>query len=135
MLTRAQFKTLFPNATITQWVRYAYTGFRNLPLAEVDMGSLYWYYDGSYLGTGKRFFAYLADIDAPGGSEMPTMYCEKYETITAYQFYEAAGKNGCIAVVSGDTSYIELRDDNYTDAASFKAAMNGVKLHYLKKVN
>ena len=93
----------------------------------VDLGSLTWTYNSTT--EGKEYFY----ASAPTGNDKPVgatlnAICNKYNVMAgAY-----VSSNDKSIGVNANGVYIYVRDTSYTDAASFKAAMSGVKLVYEK---
>ena len=90
---------------------------------EVDMGTLAVEYQTGVGGAYPRFRLTLSDM---GGAR--NILCEKYPAVS-YDTFIAAGadKTICSLVASG---YVYVKDSAYTDADTFKAAMDGVMLEY-----
>ena len=99
------------------------TGLLTVTMAEVDLGTIDWNY---YTGSASPYFtsrralspAYLFKI------KNINILCSNY----SYAGVGSIGSDIGFSVI--ETSYIRLRDLNYTDAATFKAAMSGVQLVY-----
>lgn len=85
-------------------------------VGEVDLGTLEWIYDTS---NGRFNTPILSDV-------AKTSY--RAETPCARYAYSASGAADKTAFAYNGAIYIY--DSAYTDAASFKAAMSGVMLHY-----
>lgn len=90
----------------------------------VDLGTLTW-----TTGTdsqGQYFKAILTGAkSSASSSEIPNIFCVKYVTSPS----NAVGEKN-IAISSGSTATLYVRDTTYNDAASFKTAMSGVYLLY-----
>lgn len=105
------------------------TGVLTINMAMVDLGTLTWTYSSQY----NRFAATSANNPTLNAKPTATNYdvgnilCDRYATTYSNKTAENAG-NYMIAVGSGGG--INVRDENYTDAATFKTAMNGVQLCY-----
>lgn len=94
----------------------------------VDMGTLNWGY-GNYFGTDTKCF-YSTDISGAklhNAYVAPTAICHLYNPTTANEIAQR-GTQGY--ALFADTGSLIICDNNYTDAASFKAAMQGVMLVY-----
>lgn len=93
----------------------------------IDLGSLNWVYDTIY-GGAYGFVATGPSNLKPSGSvsNIPNVSTSKYQTISDSQAY--SGTNG-ICIYADDTR-IGIVDSNYTDAATFKTAIQGVLLQY-----
>ena len=98
----------------------------------VDLGTLTWSINANY--TNPFFTASLpSDAAAPvlGGHDA---VCHKYVRFvtTATDWYRRIPDKTFISSVTGITSAskVYIRDDSYTDAATFKTAMSGVYLVY-----
>ena len=85
--------------------------------AEVDLGNLTWIYNTTTAGKPPMFIASI--VNSVSGS---IGICSKYLFTT----YNNLANNGVCIVVDS----IRICDDTYTDAATFKTAMSGVKLIY-----
>ena len=87
---------------------------RIVRVGEVDLGNQNWSKSGDYFYTiiaGKAVGAY-------------NITCSKYHTST-----DSTLENGeCIG--NSNNNRVSIMDTSYTDAATFKAAMSGVMLHY-----
>lgn len=79
----------------------------------VDMGSLNWAY------TNSTFYA-----DVTGKAHGNDILCSAYKVSNATGFYVLDYEIGG----GGSNSYVYVKDPNYTDAATFKAAMSGQTL-------
>jgi len=90
----------------------------------VDLGSLTWYYNTE---TGhERFYAFLSDIKTYSASEIGNIVCNKYITDSDDAVY-LHEKDRIIGTHNGK---IQVYDNTYLDAQSFKTAMSGVYLEY-----
>jgi hypothetical protein len=87
----------------------------------VDMGALTWRKDTDY---GNYYYATLADKKA---NVSMNLLCSKYTTTLLYG-NEAPDKT--IRGHGAISNNLLVRDEDYTDAATFKAAMSGVMLYY-----
>lgn len=89
-------------------------------VGSVDMGSLGWYYQSAY----AQMAATIPDIKAVSVPwVVSNIICAKYLTI-AHSYL--TDKNICITT----SGTILVKDATYTDATTFKNAMNGVMLYY-----
>lgn len=91
--------------------------------AEIDLGSLMW----SMLSeTYPRFFVKLNGALSPSDVTLyANILCAKYVNATALQTY-----HGSVGISLDNQGYLRVYDPTYTDAASFKEAMQGVILYY-----
>jgi hypothetical protein len=89
----------------------------------VDLGTLDWNYS---TGGKTRFDSNsLANvIKQVAISDVANIVCSNYEVGSSTQVY-----NGT-AQIAVNSTYVWIYDTNYTDVASFKAAMSGVMLYY-----
>lgn len=100
-------------------------------VASVDLGSLTWDYTS---GVRTFFFANLPDntpLYTSDGTQ--NVVCPNYATITGRQlYYNSVDKGICAstAMISGATNRVYVYDTAYTDAATFKTAMDGVPFYY-----
>lgn len=88
----------------------------------MDLGTLTWTYDGTY--PTPFFHAPLTALNML--SDNANMISVPYTAKRG--FWLQAGNDMCVA--SGGT-YLNVSNAAYTDAATFKAAMQGVMLHYV----
>lgn len=91
----------------------------------VDLGSLTWVYEPS--GTsGVNFGIMRASLQNP--KLLGDLLCTRYVGINTSTSYLQNNQ----MIISGTTAYpfLRVRDDAYTDATAFKAAMSGVYLVY-----
>ena len=84
----------------------------------VDLGSLNWTYDGNFHSTTMQ--------NAKDGTRVTMCICPKYESKQNSEAYVSSWDK----VVYFVSKSITVRDSAYTDAATFKQAMNGVYLVY-----
>lgn len=93
---------------------------------EVDLGSLSWMYRNGLFDatvTGGKLSTYSG-----GGAEaICSQYAQKAKAYSLLSYGEMAFGNG---YVNGSTCSVIIKDSDYSDTASFKTAMNGVKLVY-----
>ena len=94
------------------------TGQLTVDWASVDMGSLSWSRNATY----NVMYAYVAGKANGRGN----LICSNYKTVELYYEYLSSGE------ISGalNNNAINVKDDAYTSAANFKAAMSGVQLVY-----
>jgi hypothetical protein len=101
-------------------------GVRTPRFAEVDLGTLSWV----LASNGKQMTALgLASEIAPlkNNDSKANLLCSAYTNDTANNIWDC--KNDKTIAINA-SSQICVYDSNYTDATSFKNAMNGVKLVY-----
>lgn len=92
-------------------------------VGRVDMGTLDWH----YVVDGKTYLASYSlanKIRYFAANEVANILCEKYEAGTADAVYTGW------ANLSSHSTTVWVHDTAYTDAATFKAAMNGVMFYY-----
>ena len=100
---------------------YEADGTVNRRFAEVDLGTLTWTYE---ITANYNAFRTQLPLKVPGSA---SMLCDKYPTVISRNIF--ATQDDAIAPWNATESlYIAVRDDSYTDAATFKTAMSG---HYL----
>lgn len=93
----------------------------------VDLGTLDWTYMGK---ADDRYFSTpdISDIKKISTtSEMPGLLNVIYTAFPQSNWYL---NKPCMFKISGNTPSFCISDPNYTDAATFKAAMSGVMLYY-----
>lgn len=90
-------------------------------IAEVDMGSLMWQLNND----GRFETSFSSARPSVSVTEVGGVLCRKYTAVSALDTY-----NGINGISIDNASKIWVRDSAYTDAASFKAAMQGVILYY-----
>ena len=86
----------------------------------VDLGSLEWVYNSDE--TPKYFQAY-----APNKAWNRNAICSKYPI---KETFGTSGQSDKTISCSGDSTRVYVVDTSYTDATTFKSAMNGVQLVY-----
>ena len=128
--TEADRVTMFPNglggagsAFDSIFVENGVTKARGTMAEEVDLGNLAWYKSGNY-------FAVQAPSrvkPATGYTAIPNIICSKYSVESTYHIKEG-NYDKSITISNETTPFILVQDSAYTDAATFKAAMAGVKL-------
>jgi hypothetical protein len=109
-------------------IRYNADGSRvgDVKCGEVDLGTLDWSIQVN--STGNNFFQSSQTVPRAEGDGEGTMLCSPYTTRNnrnALDFDKTIAPRNASANVS-----VCVRDDSYTDAAAFKAAMSGVMLVY-----
>lgn len=96
----------------------------------VDLGKLTWEYAGSYGSATNVFKAYYVTKDNPSSTTYNAI-CEEYKVIANDSLYSGVDKSLSVCKSSADQyALIRVNDTTYTDAATFKTAMSGVKLVY-----
>lgn len=100
----------------------------------VDLGTLNW--TRVKLGESVYVF-YVDDIGIKKGynnSDLAPMICSKYLTVSYYNssstYKDLLDTDKSIAFGYNSGNRLSVRDDSYTDAATFKTAMSGVMLVY-----
>lgn len=106
------------NATICDVAYQAGGGTRKVGI--VDLGTLDWQYSSQ----NGRFYVSFSGIKYKSTDEKTNMLCGKYDTST-YSANEDKTISGASSV-----SVLYVKDSAYSDAATFKAAMDGVMLVY-----
>lgn len=100
------------------------TGELTVTHAIIDLGTLNWGYSSLY----QRFYATISAIKSfASGSTLPNMYCSAYTLVTAN------AQEGDVTLddtISQASKAISVRDLRYTDPATFKTAVSGVKVVY-----
>lgn len=104
------------------------TGVLTVTYGEVDLGSLNWGYENSI----SQFYAGLPNIitDGYNNTIKAPMVCTNYPTYAYYTngYFEGHEIGIAFGFESGNLLYV--KDSTYSDAATFKTAMQGVKLVY-----
>lgn len=101
----------------------AVSGVMTVTWGETNLGSLTWAMQSDSVGNFFRADAsYIKPI--PSGA-ISTMKCSMYPTVSSSNVVDKS-----IARSTGANNYLYCRDTSYADAASFKAAMDGVQLVY-----
>jgi hypothetical protein len=111
------------NATTQQWEAVQRVGI-------VDLGSLTWGY-GTPTGSYELFYTSANSIENAlyyGGGVLPNAISELYMPVTA-NLLSANGENNTFTLFDGNKRMM-VRNTSYTDAETFKAAMDGVMLNY-----
>lgn len=99
------------------------TGVLTLTNGYKDLGTLSW----TYQAEGTRFQTGGIDAKAPASTATKgNIICSQYETVSSNDTWNI--KNGVIAL--GSQSQVQVRDTRYSDAPTFKTAVNGVQLVY-----
>lgn len=92
-----------------------------------DLGTFEW--DRLTYGESTAFRSYDYTGKKPsGGTYVANIICSDYEAVSASDLY-SLGKDKAIAVHDGAVGLM-VTDSTYTDATTFKSAMNGVQLVY-----
>lgn len=99
--------------------------------AMVDLGNKTWYYKASGSMLSPYFWADITDAKFKGATASTNydLMCSQYKSTNRSL---SDFLNGCITF-DGDASsvtQVQIKDDRYTDATTFKTAMNGVQLVY-----
>lgn len=101
----------------------------------IDLGGLTWYYKDSGTSVAPYFYAEISGIKYKGGF-WNTNYGFLSSDYKSSARNTSAFVNGCVCADGVDATQtvlqIQIKDDRYTDAATFKTAMNGVQLCYEK---
>lgn len=97
----------------------------------VDLGTLTWTYDTA--GTVPFFRSKLpTDYAAPTASGIDNLECGKYEAraSTTKNYFNSHAEDKTVRPIYGQSYNVGVQDNTYTDAVTFKAAMDGVLLFY-----
>lgn len=109
---------------------YSWDGTVNRRFAEVDLGSLNWQYSGSRqwfnVEAGQLSIKY--ESTSAFNNAIANAICSKY--ITVPYTYMRDTDPTVIACSVNNAGFFVIRDTAYTDPATFKTAMSGVKLVY-----
>ena len=94
-------------------------------IGEVDMGDMEWTL------TPQMYFRALLPSDsiAPTNTDYNGFICAKYERVDFNLIYGQRVASPCFGI-PGNNPVCCVADSSYTDAATFKAAMQGVMLYY-----
>lgn len=118
------------NDKVYDRIRYKEDGSREREIrcGEIDLGTRNWY--GSSSG---HFYSIIGSLPKYSSSafKKPPLVCGKYSIITPEQWYN--GKAIGISHAAngyGSQQNVLVYDPSYSDVATFKAAMSGVKLIY-----
>ena len=105
----------------------------------VDLGTLNWTRVEFAEGSESAYVFYTADIGIKKGynnGNLAPMICSKYLTVSYYvassTYKDLLDTDKSIAFGYNSGNRLNVRDDSYTDAATFKTAMSGVYLVYEK---
>ena len=101
------------------------TGLLTVTHGSVDLGSLTWN-RGSAVGH-EYFNAPVTDIKQGSNYAPSNILCEKYKTESWINVYNNISD---YIIGAGNDYRVYIYDKDYTDAISFKTAMNGVQLVY-----
>jgi len=95
--------------------------------AGVDLGTLTWTYE--QWGAGWDFWTFVNGIKpASSYDEITTAITEQYKPVSRNTMYNNS-TDGIMAVMTGGGA-VKIRDNRYSDAASFTSAVSGVKMVY-----
>lgn len=89
---------------------------------EIDLGTPTWYYSTDY----HSFTARITDMAIGTYSIAGNILCANYQT----KSHQALDRESTGIAVSNNTNVVIIKDPAYTDAETFKTAMNGVMLVY-----
>lgn len=102
------------------------SGVLTVDRAIVDLGTLNW----SYQSAQHRFYTVVSGAKFPtSASVVGNAICSNY-SIVQFSTLSTGSDNNVFATLDKGNTYVTIRDTRYTDAASFKTAMNGVQLVY-----
>ena len=90
---------------------------------EIDLGDFNWTYDNGIMNTD----AVINDVYVHGANSLPNAVCANF---IAGRYNSLANKEFAIGDNGANIKRIYVMDSAYTDAATFKAAVTGVKLRY-----
>lgn len=94
--------------------------------ASVDLGTLTWTYEALW-GVGSDFYAVISGIKPTSSyDEITTAITEQYKAVSRNTMYNNTGS--FMAVMTNGA--VKIRDNRYSDEASFTSAVSGVKLVY-----
>lgn len=95
--------------------------------AEVDLGDIDFSYDETY-----HFFQahFNSDVKHVRSYQIIDALCAIYKVVSVNQVPNNNKTLGIYYETTNNINYIRLRDDDYSDAATFKTAVTGVKLIY-----
>lgn len=96
-----------------------------------DLGALNWTYNGNYGSATNVFKTYIDSCENVSSSQTANALCSNYKCVSNDALY--AGRNNSLSLyksVSDIYATIRINDTAYSDATSFKTAMNGVMLVY-----
>ena len=100
-------------------------------IGAVDLGSLSWTFKES-TSSNEAFLSSIIDgfLKQSGYNKPPIMICEPYVSINSYNIDHPNNLDKSIFVHADIGNRVYIKDSRYSDAASFKAAMQGVMLYY-----
>lgn len=115
------------NADCHDYIEWSENGARlkHIKVGVVDMGTLNWGLSSSTVN--KTYSAEIADMG------LPTVLAERATGILCERYSNAAGDATTMenkTMQRHQAGFIYICDNDYADAASFKAAMQGVMLYY-----
>ena len=91
----------------------------------VDLGTLTWYSDSGIFRSNA-----LADVVRPETNYIPPNFLSQYYAPVAWGNWSTAPDRSISFALNGTQNTIRIKDARYSTPAEFKAAMNGVVLHY-----
>lgn len=91
--------------------------------AMVDLGTLTWV----YISSDKRFYCRIYGWKEYTTSQVANAICSQYYPVSRDNLLSF---DKCFSISSNVLSFINIRDTAYSDATTFKTAMNGVQLVY-----
>lgn len=97
-------------------------GVLTVDMASVDMGDLTWTYYS--IAQGNLFRCSITDIKPTSNTLLANCICSQYSVVT-----QDNRTNGTISSAY-NTTLIDVIDNRYSDASTFKTAMDGVQLAY-----
>ena len=103
------------------------SGVLTVDRAMVDLGSLNWTYDNT--SYAYSFFT-STTIGARKSGSLGDACCSQYAINQGGRYSLGSGTGQIASYNEGASTSVCVRDDNYTDATSFKTAMDGVQLVY-----
>ena len=105
--------------TIQDDVKKKYVG-------QVDLGTLNW----QRVSIPEGFYVLQAEIDNLITARTYDLLCELYNVVSDTVTSWGQMTDKTIAKLAGTGTIIRIRDDSYTNSATFKSDMNGVYLNY-----
>lgn len=92
-------------------------------IGAVDLGTLDWAYNPTYT-------MFLAEVKGMSTSDKKSGACAVYEIISSWVSSEEWINGNMLLTLGGSDNYIRIKNTSYTDANTFKSAMNGIYLYY-----
>lgn len=92
-------------------------------IGAVDLGTLNWAYNPTYT-------MFLAEVNGMSTSDQKSGACAVYEIIRSWVSSEEWLNGNMLLTLGGSDDYIRIKNTSYTNANTFKSAMNGVYLYY-----